>query len=109
MTVARVVVLAFLVFALVMVFVVIKGYSFKPVVFKKYFIATTLVYLSGTILVFAIVFANKLIPWVFAVASEVSILVIYIFSMYMIHRMGNNVLAISDEIAKKKEEKEKQE
>lgn len=109
MTVARIIVIAFFVLAMIALFVVIKSNIFKPAVFKKYFIATTLVYISGTILVFAVVFANKLMPWNFAIASEVSILFVYVFSMYMIHRMGNNMLSISEEIAKRKEENEKKE
>lgn len=102
MTIARIIVLAFLVFSICCLIFVIKTKLLKPQKFKKFFIATTLIYVSGALLVFAIVFANKAMPWTFAVASESSIIVVYVFTMYMIHRMGKNMEAIMEEIEKKK-------
>lgn len=102
MTIGQVIAISFFVFGMICLFVVAKFNYFKPESFKKFFIATTAVYLSGTILVFAIVFAQKAIPWTFAVASEISMIIVYAFSMYMIGRMGKNFLSITEDIEKRK-------
>ncbi len=106
MTISQIIAVCFFVFSMLCLFFVIKSNVFTPQNFKKFFIATTAIYVSGTILVFAIVFAQPLLPWTFAVASEASIIFVYAFSMYMIHRMGRNLLAISEEIEKKKNKKD---
>lgn len=102
MTLARVIVCAFFALAMILLLIVIKTNILTPKQFKKYFIATTLVYISGTVLIFAIVFANKQMPWSFAIISELSIIFVYIFSMYMTHRMGMNLQSIMEDIENKK-------
>ena len=102
MTLARVIVCAFFVLSMILLLLVFKTNILTPKQFKKYFVATTLVYISGTIMIFAIVFANKQMPWSFAIISELSILCVYVFLMYMTHRMGKNLQSIMEDIENKK-------
>ena len=66
----------------------------NPVKYKKFFTATTIIYITGTILVMVIVSVNKEIPIAFSIISEIMILAIYLFSMFMIKKLANSVVEL---------------
>jgi len=71
--------------------------------FRKYLIAVTGVYFSGTLLVTVIVFISRSIPIQFTIISEFSMLFMFVASFYTVLRLANNLDAIKDEINGNKE------
>ena len=69
----------------------------RPVKFKKYFVAATVVFVTGNILISTVVSIKKEIPLAFTLISECSVIVIYLFSMFMINRLGKSIEALEQE------------
>ena len=60
MTISQIIALPFFIISVAILIVVIKTDIFKPAIFKKFFIGTAGVYVSGTLLVLVIDFIQKL-------------------------------------------------
>ena len=69
----------------------------KPVKFKKYFVAATVVYVTGNILISTVVSIKKEIPLAFTIISECSVIAIYLFSMIMINKLGKSIVELEAE------------
>ena len=63
----------------------------RPVKLKKYFVATTIVFVSGIASVAVIVSVKREIPLAFTLISLIMILAIYLFSTFMIKRLGKSI------------------
>ena len=68
----------------------------RPVRFKKFFVATTIVFVTGTILVAVIINVRPEIPLIFTIISEIMISAIYSFSMFMIRKLGMSLSDLQD-------------
>lgn len=100
MTTSQLVTAIFVAVSIAVLLYVIFGSRFNETGFKKYIIATGAIYLSGTLLVAAIIYLNASMPVTFTIISEVSILLIFLFSQYIICRLGRNFNDIRSEIEK---------
>ena len=77
--------------------------------FRKYYIMSAAVYVSGAALIFIFFIMVSELPLIFAVISEVCILSVFAMSVWAIHRMGKAVTEIHEhnELSDKtKEDKE---
>lgn len=90
-TASQIISAVMLLFSIAMLLVNLFTGFFKPNKFKKFFTATTIVYITGNILIISITTINKDIPVLFTIISEFTILCVYIFSTYMIGRLGRNM------------------
>lgn len=84
--IGKILVIVMLAFSIIMIPVILV----KADKFKKFFLACTIVYVTGNLLITAIVFLNQDIPLVFAIISEITILFVFGFSMYMIYKLGKS-------------------
>ena len=83
------------IFLLVLIFAKIP---FINGVAKKYMIATTAVYLSGTLLLLILCIKMTQLPFVFVVISEVSILSVFVITMISITVITRNISKILAEV-----------
>ncbi len=93
-TSSRIIALVILFLSVVMAFICALTDIFKPVKFKKFYLATTIVYITGNILITLIVFLNSSIPITFTLISEFTIICVYAFSMFMIYRLTSSITEI---------------
>ena len=102
--IGKILVLIMLIFSIVMLGIVFS----KKSKFKSFYAATTIVYITGNILITFIVFLKPEMPMAFAIISECTILAVYAFSMYMIHKLVSSTVELqkAKELAEKKEIKE---
>lgn len=88
--------LVFLALSLVMV---ILAFSSKLIFlnrkFCKFYIAASLIYCSGTVLISVIIWINRALGLGFTLISEISILAIYFFDMIFISKTGTAVENLS--------------
>lgn len=101
--IAKIVVIVMLVLSVIMIPVIL----IKAKQFKKFFLASAIIYVTGNLLITAIVFLNPDIPPVFAFISEITILFVFSFSMYMIYKLGKSTEEVQK--AQLEAEKKKQE
>ncbi len=103
--IAKILVIVMLVFSLVMIPLIL----IKADKFKKFYLASAVVYVTGNLLITAIVFLNPDIPSIFAFISELTILFVFGFSMYMIYKLGKSAedLQIAQLEAEQKKREEK--
>ena len=104
--IAKILVIVMLVFSVIMIPVIM----IKADKFKKFFLACAIVYITGNLLITTIVFLNQDIPSVFAFISEITILFVFGFSMYMIYKLGKSTEEVQKAQleAQQKKEEEKQ-
>ncbi len=93
-TSSRIIALVILFLSVVMAFICALTDIFKPVKYKKFYLATTVVYITGNILITSIVCINKSIPLAFTLISEFTIICIYAFSMFMIYRLTSSIVEL---------------
>ena len=102
--IAKIFVIIMLVFSVIMIpFILLKADKFK-----KFFLASAVVYVTGNLLITTIVFLNSDIPAVFAFISEITILFVFSFSMYMIYKLGKSTEDVQEaqiEAEKKSQDK----
>ncbi|MBO7452488.1 MAG: hypothetical protein J6U54_19335 [Clostridiales bacterium] len=103
-TASMIICLILLLLSVAMLLGVLFTDKMRPVKFRKFFAATTIVYITGNILITTINMLNSSLPVIFTVISESVILVVYSFSMFMIHKLGTSFEDISN--ANKKENTE---
>ena len=99
--IGKIIVLFMLVLSIVMLIVVLT----KKGKFRNFFAATTIVYITGNILITFIVFLKPEMPLPFAIISECTILGVYAFSMFMINKLINSTVELqkAKELAEKKD------
>ena len=97
--IGKIIVLFMLVLSVVMLIVVLT----KKSKFRNFFAATTIVYITGNILITFIVKPEMPLP--FAIISECTILGVYAFSMFMINKLINSTVELqkAKELAEKKD------
>ena len=96
--IGKILVCIMLLFSIVMLILVLT----KKSKYKKFYAATTIVYITGTALITTIVFLKPEIPITFAIISECTILAVYGFSMYMIYKLVSSTVELQN--AKEKAE-----
>lgn len=74
-----------------LLFIIIAKPAFSRGVSRKFVIATTAVYLSGGLLLLIISFAMKSLPYLFMIISEVSILSVYLISLFGVLRLARQI------------------
>lgn len=62
--------------------------------YKNYFVASSAVYLSGTMLITVIIFIAKKIPLLFAVFSEGMILIVFAVSLFVMYKSAKTILEL---------------
>ena len=77
----------FLAFAIIALIVSIFYPKYSKQEFKKYYVGSAAVYLSGNILIFIVVLVNKEILPIFSLISCLSVFVIFLFTVFMIWKM----------------------
>ncbi|SCW40746.1 hypothetical protein SAMN02910456_00967 [Ruminococcaceae bacterium YRB3002] len=80
--------------ALVIIWLAIVIVRFR----NKFITATTAVYLSGTLVLTVMTFVMQGLPMIFVVISEVSILSVYLITMWAIMRIVRNIGEIMKEV-----------
>ena len=98
---AGIVALVFVVFSIAaLLAIAFNGKGFFRSHFRKYQIASAAIYVSGTILIlFLFLFVVEL-PMIFVFIAETMILAIFIFTVWIIDRLGKNMNAIREEMEK---------
>ncbi len=103
MIAARIMSVFFILLALTCLIMLLKGYGkWSKSVYRRYLIGVTAVYLSGTVLIAAVLFFAPVLQVQFAVASELCVLFMFIMSGFTVIRLGENMDAIREEIEAKK-------
>ncbi len=74
-----------------LLFIIFAKPGFAAGIARKFVIATTAVYLSGGLLVLILAFAMKTLPFIFMVISEISILSVYLISLFGVLRLAKQV------------------
>ena len=92
--------------ALVLLFLIFVKSKWSESYFKKYLIAVTAVYLSGTLFVTILTFVASQLPLRFVMISEFSIIFMFVMSFYTVIRLGDNLEAIRGEMKDKHEDNE---
>lgn len=105
-TVSQIIAIIFLVLALAGVVFCACG-PLKESKFKKYFLVSSVIYLTGTILILLIVFIKSEIGLTFTLISEICIFVIFVFTTFIMDRLIKNTDAIRAELLKKDQDDEK--
>lgn len=98
---ATVVALLFVVFSIAALLAIAfngKGFFRSP--FRKYQIASAAIYVSGTLLILLLFLFVVDLPMIFVFISETGILAIFIFTVWIIDRLGKNMNAIREEMEK---------
>ena len=65
---------------------------------RKFFIAASGVYLSGTLLLLIMSLFNKELPLVFVIAAEVSILSVFLVSLFSIIKITKHIKSIMQDV-----------
>jgi len=84
-------------FSFLMFFIFARPGFVIPAV-RKFFIAASAVYLSGTLLLLIMSLFNKELPLVFVIAAEVSILSVYLVSLFSIIRITKHIKSIMQDV-----------
>ena len=74
-----------------LLFIIFAKPGFAGGIARKFVIATTAVYLSGGLLVLILAFAMRSLPFIFMVISEISILSVYLISLFGVLRLAKQV------------------
>jgi hypothetical protein len=98
---ASIVALIFVVFSIAaLLAIAFNGNGFFRSPFRKYQIASAAIYVSGTILILLLFLFVVELPMMFVFISEAVILSIFIFTVWIIDRLGKNMDAIRAEMEK---------
>ncbi len=68
--------------------------------FRNHVIATSGIYVSGTVLIAILFFFVVDLPLAFVLISDIFVTVIFVFMAYMIIRLGKNLDSIREELSK---------
>ncbi len=82
----------------VMLYFIIGKPGFMIPATRKFIIAASAVYLSGTVFLLIMTFIKKELPLVFIIIAEVSILSVFLVSLFSILRITKNIKAIMQDV-----------
>lgn len=98
MTPAVIMSLLFVAFAAACLFYIIFGNGrFCKSVFRPYLIGVCSVYLSGTVLIAAVLLFAPVLQTQFAIASELCVLFMFIMSAFTVIKLGENMESIREQ------------
>ena len=84
-------------FLLLIIMILVKPASLLPQV-RKFLIATSAIYLSGTLLILVFAITMNKLPGIFVVISEISIMFVFGISVFTILRISKNVASIMHDV-----------
>ena len=84
-------------FLLLIIMILVKPASLLPQV-RKFLIATSAIYLSGTLLILVFAITMNKLPGIFVVISEISIMFVFGISIFTILRISKNVASIMHDV-----------
>lgn len=88
--IARIVSLLFLIGSIAALILVIFSDKKWIKVIRAYVIATTIVYITGNLLIAGIMWVFANMPVVFTIIAEISILFVYDFTLYILFKLGTS-------------------
>ncbi|MBP5654017.1 MAG: hypothetical protein J6X33_00730 [Clostridiales bacterium] len=96
MTPSHIIAVTFNVIALaVLLFFIIYKMKSDLAKYKNYFVASSAVYLSGTVLITVIIFVAQKIPLMFAIFSEVMILFVFAVSLFVMYKSAKTIVELN--------------